>query len=91
MSQKVDKIQDGPKKQRGNNRKSSFLGGDIIINGPFPPIYCLIRNISPTGCLLSFESDIEVPDHFELKLSNGDHHSCEVAWRAKSKMGVKFV
>jgi hypothetical protein len=52
-----------------------------------------VENVSVGGAMLSRENDDELPAHFVLSLSrNGQvRRHCRVAWRAKHRVGVRFI
>lgn len=54
---------------------------------------CKVANVSSSGAKLVTPTPMELPDFFVLYLSlNGDvRRKCQVAWRAKVELGVKFV
>jgi hypothetical protein len=54
-------------------------------------IDCLVRKISDDGANLEVESQIGIPDKFDLVISSehSDHH-CHVVWRKGRRIGIVF-
>jgi len=51
----------------------------------------MIRNLSPLGAKVSFESTADIPPQFRLRLEDGTTHDCAVKWRSPREIGVEFL
>lgn len=85
----MSSLENSDKRQRP--RWKTYLAGDITVNNDMLPEYCLVKDISHTGCMISVESKTSVPDEFVLDLSNGETKYCSVVWRSGNKIGVEFL
>jgi len=54
---------------------------------------CSVRDISSTGARITLSDPHHVPDAFVLILSRngGARRNCELIWRDKSQIGVRFI
>jgi DNA-binding response OmpR family regulator len=53
---------------------------------------CMVLNLSGGGAAIRLPRHLrECPPVFTLKLDTGDTHRCEVCWRLRDKVGVKFL
>ncbi|MEM7621179.1 MAG: PilZ domain-containing protein [Pseudomonadota bacterium] len=77
--------------KRRATRRKTFLGGDIISGDNTPSTYCLVRDLSLNGCMLSVEKNTNIPDEFLLELSNGEEKYCTIVWRSGHRIGVEFL
>ena len=76
--------------RRIRRRQRVLKGGKILFNDGHSTIDCIVRDLSETGARLRVESVIGVPDHFELRASDGRSWHCHVRWRAMTECGVEF-
>lgn len=76
---------------RDTQRHRTLKGGKIVINDGFSTFDCTIRNLSETGAKLLVSSSLAIPKRFELKLDDGRHFACDVAWRTETEIGVHFI
>ncbi len=51
----------------------------------------MIRNLSPIGAKVSFESTTDIPPQFRLRFEDGTTHDCAVKWRSPRELGVEFL
>ncbi len=77
--------------KRRVQRQRTLKAGSIVFNYA-AGIDCRIRNLSPAGACLEVESQLGIPDDFELVIES-DHvtHSCHVIWRKAKRIGVTFA
>jgi hypothetical protein len=77
--------------RRDGPRHRTFKGGAIsfdIASG----LECTVRNVSQGGACLDIPKIGGVPDQFELIIiPDGIRRSCQVSWRAKDRVGVRFA
>ena len=77
--------------RREISRSRTFLGGKVVINEAGSVIDCLVRNKSDDGCQIIVESQVGIPNNFELIIKDDEKYPCVVMWRKADKIGVKFV
>ena len=53
---------------------------------------CVVSDVSIGGACITIDESIELPEKFKLLLSRigNVHRNCQVAWRTKTQIGVKF-
>ena len=74
---------------RVSTRLRTFKGGSISLSGG--TVECTIRNLSTSGACLELSDTVVVPDHFKLIIKPEMlTRICEVAWRSKNRIGVRF-
>lgn len=63
-----------------------------LVLGPAIRHSCLLSDISETGARIDFEEPDAVPDRFLLWLNGkgSARRTCQVVWRKKQQIGVKF-
>ncbi|MGR6431665.1 PilZ domain-containing protein [Rhizobium sp. PAMB 3174] len=69
----------------------SLKAGRIVFNHEYSTINCTVRNMSATGAKLLVENAMQIPETFELVLSDDTRHACEIKWRKLKEIGVAFV
>ncbi len=78
--------------QRAAPRLRVLKGAKIIFHNRSSVLDCTVRNMSKSGCLVLMPDTTPVPDSFTLQtLPEKAERACEVAWRNKDQMGVRFV
>jgi hypothetical protein len=61
----------------------------ILVNRSSIP--CTIIDLTNRGACISFATEREIPDHFELTFGTGQaRRACRVTWRADNLVGVVF-
>jgi hypothetical protein len=72
-----------------DQRQSVMKAGTILFGGS--GIDCLVRNISDSGANLEVESQIGIPNSFDLviDIEHSSHH-CHVIWRKARRIGIAF-
>ena len=75
--------------KRDTHRQQILKAGMISFDGS--GIDCLVRKMSSYGANLEVESQIGIPNSFDLvvdtELSN---HHCRVVWRKARRIGIAF-
>lgn len=66
------------------NRVTSLRAGGAL------PRQCLITDISKHGARL-FSEDTQIPNEFDLTISDELARRCQVIWRLGGEIGVKFM
>ena len=72
-----------------DQRQNVMKAGTILFGGS--GIDCLVRNISGGGANLEVESQIGIPNSFDLVIDteHGNQH-CHVVWRKARRIGIVF-
>ena len=75
--------------KRGTQSQQTLKAGTISFGGS--GIDCLIRKMSGYGANLEVESQIGIPNSFDLVIA-ADHsnHHCHVVWRKARRIGIAF-
>lgn len=66
------------------------LGLKAVVTWP-RPVPCTISDVSATGARLTTEFMDLLPDRFDLALNADIMRKCQVVWRRKNQVGVKFL
>lgn len=77
--------------RRRQPRLRALKAGRAILPGGHSTFDCMIRNLSPLGARMSFESTADIPPQFRLRLEDGTTHDCAVKWRSPREIGVEFL
>lgn len=56
-----------------------------------PSLECELKDISQTGARLRFNDPNCAPQEFLVRLSDGVLRWCQVMWRSKTEIGIKFI
>jgi hypothetical protein len=75
--------------KHGTQRQQILKAGKISFDGS--GIDCLVRKMSGEGANLEVESQIGIPNSFDLVI-NTEHsnHHCHVVWRKARRIGIAF-
>lgn len=75
--------------KQGTQPQHILKAGTISFDGS--GIDCLVRKISGDGANLEVESQVGIPDSFDLVI-NTEHtnYHCHVVWRKARRMGIAF-
>jgi hypothetical protein len=73
--------------KRGTQRQPILKAGTISFDGS--EIDCLVRNMSGEDANLEVESQIGIPNSFDLVIDS-ENHQCHVVWRKARRIGVAF-
>lgn len=77
--------------RRRQPRLRALKAGRAVLPGGHSTFDCMIRNLSPLGAKMSFESTADIPPQFRLRLEDGTTHNCAVKWRSPREIGVEFL
>ena len=70
-------------------RQNVMKAGTIVFGGS--GIDCLVRNISDSGANLEVESQIGIPNSFDLVIdTERSNHHCHVVWQKARRIGIAF-
>ena len=73
----------------GTQRQQILKAGTISFDGS--GIDCLVRKMSGTGANLEVESQIGIPNSFDLVIdTEHSNHHCHVVWRKARRIGIAF-
>lgn len=77
--------------RRPVSRKRSFLSGIVSYGDGAYSFRCAIKNVSPTGARLHFDTANNLPARFWLlNLHDRTAHQVRVAWANATEAGVEF-
>jgi hypothetical protein len=77
--------------RRRQPRLRALKAGRAILPGGHSTFDCTIRNLSPIGAKVTFESTTDIPSEFRLRFDDGTTHDCAVKWRSTRELGVEFL
>lgn len=76
---------------RKTPRTRSLLGARVIFNRRSSTMDCVVRNISTGGAMLLFTDAVDLPETFELEISQRQRtYAARVMWRHGKRIGVAF-
>jgi hypothetical protein len=76
--------------QRTAQRRKQLKAGVITFHSRHATVPCSVREISERGARIEIDPTL-VPDTFELLIEiDGLEADCEVVWRRKGMIGVRF-
>jgi hypothetical protein len=76
--------------RRKLSRQRTFKGGTILLDQA-GTMDCVVRNLSTAGACLDVAHAGTIPNSFSLIIKPElIKRSCEVVWRAASRIGVQF-
>lgn len=64
---------------------------EIIFQDVDKVMGCTVLNLTPKGAALQPADAANCPKRFTLKNADGALHHCEVCWRYRQRLGVKFL
>jgi PilZ domain-containing protein len=80
----------GLDEKRGTQRQPILKAGTISFDSS--GIDCLVRNMSDEGANLEVESQIGIPNSFDLVIdSEHSNHQCHVVWRKARRIGSHLI
>jgi hypothetical protein len=75
--------------KRDTQRQQILKAGMISFDGS--GIDCLVRKMSSYGANLEVESQIGIPNSFDLVIdTEHSNHHCRVVWRKARRIGIAF-
>jgi hypothetical protein len=79
----------GLDEKRGAQCQQILTAGTIAFDGS--GIDCLVRKMSGEGANLEVESQIGIPNSFDLVIdTEHSNHHCHVVWRKARRIGIAF-
>jgi hypothetical protein len=72
-------------------RVRTFKPATILLNNGHSTLSCTIKNISELGAKLAAHNFLNIPDEFDLRMSDGSKRRCVVRWRKLTEIGVEFL
>jgi hypothetical protein len=85
-------IENPENNHRHQHRQRVLKRGVIILGVQSSEITCSVKNQHEAGAELCVPIEAMVPDHFLLYVAtDGIAYRCEVRWRRKDRVGVKFT
>ena len=77
--------------RRGAPRKEVHIPAKIGFRD-LPPIACIVKNVSPMGALIEFNSDVVLPETFRIIIESKMFWAdCEVRHQKGRNAGVMFI
>jgi len=76
--------------RRKQERQPSKDSAQIVFDEPDSTMDCTIRDISDDGACVEVSNTRLIPSLFTLVLASGARRFCQVAWRTRNRVGVKF-
>jgi len=74
---------------RGTEGQQNLKAGTISFDGS--GIDCLVRKMSGEGANLEVESQVGIPNSFDLIIgTERSNHHCHVVWRKARRIGIAF-
>ena len=78
-----------PDEKQGSQRQQVLKAGTISFDGS--GIDCLVRKMSGEGANLEVESQIGIPNSFDLVIdTEHSNHHCHIVWRKARRIGIAF-
>ncbi len=78
--------------ERRNSPRHRVLKPGTIAFNRAGAVSCTVRNLSATGACLEVESQLGIPETFDLMIGNSPPvQHCKVAWRSVHRIGVTFT
>lgn len=77
--------------RRADTRRNVLRSAEISGADSDQVMDCVLLNLSDTGGALKPADPPHCPSRFSLKISNGLSYDCEVCWRYRDKVGVRFL
>ena len=72
-------------------RTKTLKGGEIANFHGEKLTDCLILSLSEGGAAVQPADLTEIKKRFPLRMQGGPSHACEVRWRHRNKLGIRFV
>ena len=77
--------------RRKSHRKGPLTRGTIVYGNERCTMDCVVLNTSDGGAWLVPANLRKCPDKFSLIITDQPAHDCEVVWRDRDSVGVKFT
>jgi hypothetical protein len=76
--------------RRQSRRRKALKSALVVFKNGYCDIKCQILDFSEGGALLKPADIVQVPNQFLLKPSTGPSRECEVVWRGRTTIGVRY-
>jgi DNA-binding response OmpR family regulator len=76
---------------RRGTRTALLKAGQVIYQAATCVMDCIILNLSDHGAAIQPTDPGRLPSSFQLKIHHGPTFLCEVCWRHRNKLGVRFL
>lgn len=87
--------EDAPEDRREHRRFKTIKGGKITFRSRaegLRSVECFVVSLSDGGAALQLrDAGEDIPPSFAIELQGNMIHQCDVCWRFRDKLGVKFV
>lgn len=77
--------------RRGQPREKMLGTGLMSWSNGYRSMSCVVLDWTQSGARIKPSDMVGCPDQFTLITKNGNRVPCEVRWREKEVMGVRFV
>lgn len=77
--------------RRDGERVAVVKSGRISYRAGTCTMDCIILNLSDRGAALQPEAANRLPETFRLEIHHGPSRQCQVRWRYRNKIGVRFL
>lgn len=78
--------------RRSETRRRALLGAQVVMNGKFSTVDCLVRNLAEHGARLHFGGAPWVPEEFELRIDGrNEKRRARKVWMRDGDMGVALL
>ena len=77
--------------RRDGERVAVVKAGQISYRAGTCTMDCVILNLSDQGAALQPEAANRLPETFRLNIHHGPSRHCQVRWRYRNKIGVRFL
>jgi hypothetical protein len=94
MLQLQDRTSEVPTMQerRKNIRSRTYFGGVLAFNKRSSTMNCIVRNFSPEGARIAFNTAVTIPDEFDLEIRRNERaFRVRTIWRRGDEAGVAFI
>jgi len=89
--QHIESTQLTGSERRGSRRRRVLKSAMIVYNAGFCTLGCQILDVSDTGARVMPADIFLCPAEFVLKPRVGSPRDCEVVWRKKDSVGVRYI
>jgi hypothetical protein len=79
-----------PSERRQSRRRKALKSALVVFKNGYCDIKCRILDFSESGALLQPADVVQVPNQFLLKPSMAPSRECEVVWRGRTTIGVRY-
>jgi hypothetical protein len=77
--------------RRRTRRRHTLKGASVVFKNGYCSLNCQILDTSEEGALLRVDDFLTCPDGFVLKPRFDPPRDCEVVWRKRELLGVRYL